>query len=437
MNSGADIWRAALGIFEMEVSRPNYRTWFKDTTVLAFDGETLLIGTPNAFVTEYLEKTQRSLIEKTMIGLVHRSVTVRFKVVWDSDEETRSPGNNNAAIYGFNPKYTFESFVVGQGNRLAHAAALGVTGDNSVCGYNPLFIYSAPGLGKTHLLHAIGQKAVARGQRPVYVSGEQFTHEFVESIRERRTDDFRSKYRSADMLIMDDVHSISGKEQTQESFFNTFNELHNSGRQIVITSDRSPKLIPLLEDRLKSRFEWGLMADIQPPDYETRRAILLAKAGRAGASLTPDVLEMLAAEVQRNIRELEGSLNRIMAYAGLLRSQITPELARKAMKDIAPRPVPSLPAPDMALKLVAESFTLKVDDLLGRRRDKETAMARQVAMYVLKQQGGQSLSDIGRLVGGRGASTVSHACDKVNRDIEASPVLRRQIDGIRQKLASF
>lgn len=435
MSSAATIWQAALGEFELQVSRPNFQTWFKDTAALAYDGETFLIGTPNTFVAEYLEKTQRSLIEKTLIGLTHRSVNVRFKVVWATDSETPRPENDTAALYGFNPRYTFENFVVGTGNRLAHAAALGIARRAAEAAYNPLFLYAGPGLGKTHLLHAIGQEAVRQGQRPLFVSGEQFTREFVEAIRERRTDDFRARYRSADILMVDDVHVIGGKEQTQECFFNTFNELHNAGRQIIITSDRSPREMPLLEERLRSRFEWGLIADIQPPDYETRRAILLARAEDAHTELVPDVLEMLAGEARRNIRELEGSLNRILAYAGLLRAEVTTELARKAIKDIAPRVTPlSLPAPDLALKLVAESFALTPDDLLGRRRDKEAAQARQVVMYVLKQHGGQSLADIGQSLGGRSASTVSHACEKISRDIEASPVLHRQVEGIIQKL---
>jgi chromosomal replication initiator protein len=419
---------------ELQVSRSNFKTWFKDTTVLAYDGDTFLIGTPNSFVAEYLEKTQRSLIEKTLIGLTRRSVTVRFKVVWELEGEAPRPENDTAALYGFNPRYTFDSFIVGAGNSLAHAAAVGVVRHNTERAYNPLFIYSRPGLGKTHLAQAVGQEAVKQGQRPVYVSGERFTHEFVEAIRERRTDEFRSKFRSAEILIIDDVHAISGKEQTQESFFNTFNELHNAGRQIVVTSDRSPRDIPLIEERLRSRFEWGLVADIQPPDYETRRAILLARASDAHTELEPDVLELLAGEVRQNIRELEGNLNRILAYAGLLRSRITPELARKAMKDLAPKVTKSLPAPDQALKLVAESFALTVEDLLGRRRDKETAQARQVAMYLLKKQNHLSLTDIGETLGGRGASTVSHACDKIARDVEASPVLCRKIEDIRQKL---
>ena len=435
MSSAVTIWQAALGEFELQVSRPNFQTWFKDTTAIAYDGETFLVGAPNAFVAEYLDKTQRSLIEKTIIGLTHRSVRVRFKVIWAMDTEAPRPENDTAAIYGFNPRYTFDTFIVGTGNRLAHAAALGVARPAAGAKYNPLFLYASPGLGKTHLLHAIGQEVVRQGQRPVYVTGEQFTHEFVEAIRERHTDDFRARYRAADLLMVDDIHIISGKEQTQECFFNTFNELHNAGRQIIITSDRSPQEMTLLEERLRSRFEWGLIADIQAPDYETRCAILQARADDVHTKLAPDVLEMLAGETRRNIRELEGSLNRILAYASLLRAEVTTELAQKAIKDIAPKTVyPSLPTPDLALKLVADSFAVTVGDLVGRRRDKDIAQARQVAMYVLKQQGQQSLADIGRSLGGRSASTISHACEKISQDVKDSPVFRRRVEDVIGKL---
>jgi chromosomal replication initiator protein len=437
MASAIEIWQAALGELQLQVSRPNYQTWFKDTTALAYDGDSFLIGVPNAFVAEYLEKTQRSLVEKTLIGLTHRGVSARFQVVWAGDNANapKRPEGDLAALYGFNPRYTFDNFVVGTGNRLAHAAAQGVAKHNGES-YNPLFIYASPGLGKTHLLQAIGQQALAVNQKPVYVSGEQFTHDFIEAIREKRTEDFRTKYRSADLLMVDDIHAIGGKEGTEECFFNTFNDLHNSGRQIVITADRPPQAIPLLAERLKSRFAWGLAVDIQPPDYETRRAILLAKAEAAKTGLSPDVLEMLAQEVRRNIRELEGSLNRVLALARLLQTDITPELARKAIRDVGPRelPPPGPAAPDFIVQAVANGFNLLSDDLIGRKRDKETAQARMVAMYLLKQQGGYSLANIGQALGGRNPSTVSHACGKVTRDLEASPVLRRHVEDIRQQI---
>ena len=441
MNSANEIWEAALGELQLQVSRPNYQTWFKGTQGLAYDGDQFLVGVPNAFVAEYLDKNQRSLIEKTLIGLIHRGVTTRFQISWAQDGSTprvSESRRNVSAIYGFNPKYTFDNFVVGAGNRMAHAAAVSAADHPSEQSYNPLFIYAAPGLGKTHLLQAIGQKALDNNLKPVYVSGEQFTNEFVGALRERRTEDFRAKYRSADMLMVDDIHFIAGKEATEESFFHTFNDLHNAGRQIVITSDRPPKSMPNLQERLRSRFEWGLTVDIQPPDFETRLAILQSKAEQAQTAVAPDVLDMMAHELKQNIRELEGNLNRIIAYARLLRTQITPELATKALKDVAG--IKALPEarcnPDGIIGMVARTFALTVDDILGRGRAKEVAQARQVAMYVMRQQGGCSLSDIGTALGGRNASTVSHACEKIAQDIENSHILRRKVEDIRKQLGS-
>lgn len=441
MNSAKEIWETALGELQLQVSKPNYQTWFKGTEGLAYDGDQFLVGVPNAFVSEYLEKNQRSLIEKTLIGLIHRGVNARFQIKWEQEtpaSASRSNENrrNVSALYGFNPKYTFDTFVVGAGNRMAHAAAVSAAEHPSEQSYNPLFIYAAPGLGKTHLLQAIGQKALENNLRPVYVSGEQFTNEFVAALRERRTDEFRAKYRSADMLMVDDIHFIGGKEATEESFFHTFNDLHNAGRQIVITSDRPPKSMPLLQERLRSRFEWGLTVDIQPPDFETRLAILQSKAEQAQTTVTPDVLDMMAHEMKQNIRELEGNLNRIIAYARLLRTQITPELAVKALRDVAgTRALPEARCnPEGIIGTVAQTFALTVDDLLGRKRDKDVAQARHIAMYLLRQQGNCSLSDIGSALGGRNASTVSHACEKVALDLSNSHLLRRKVEGIQKKL---
>jgi chromosomal replication initiator protein len=439
MNSANEIWEAALGELQLQVNKPNYQTWFKGTQGLAYDGDQFLVSVPNAFVAEYLEKNQRSLIEKTLIGLIHRGVSVRFQISWTQDGCPAHCGDakrNVAAIYGFNPRYTFDNFVVGSGNRMAHAAAVSAAEHPSEQSYNPLFIYAAPGLGKTHLLQAIGQKALDNNLKPVYVSGEQFTNEFVGALRERRTDEFRAKYRCADMLMVDDIHFISGKEATEESFFHTFNDLHNAGRQIVITSDRPPKSMPMLQERLRSRFEWGLSVDIQPPDFETRLAILQSKAEQAQTSVAPDVLDLMAHELKQNIRELEGSLNRVIAYARLLRAQITPELAAKALKDVAG--AGELPEGrcdiEAVIGTVAQTFTLSVDDLLGRKRDKEVAQARHVAMYILRQKSGCSLSDIGAALGGRNPSTVSHACEKVEADIANSHILRRKVEDIQKKL---
>jgi chromosomal replication initiator protein len=441
MNSANEIWEAALGELQLQVNKPNYQTWFKGTEGLAYDGDQFLVGVPNAFVSEYLEKSQRSLIEKTLISLTHRGITVRFQVSWAQDKTSGDTGKarrNVSAIYGFNPKYTFDNFVVGAGNRMAHAAAASAADHPSEQSYNPLFIYAAPGLGKTHLLQAIGQKALDNNLKPVYVSGEQFTNDFVAALRERRTDEFRAKYRSADMLMVDDIHFIGGKDATEETFFHTFNDLHNAGRQIVITSDRPPKSMPMLQERLRSRFEWGLMVDIQPPDFETRLAILQSKAEQAQTSVAPEVLDMMAHELKQNIRELEGNLNRIIAYARLLRAQITPELAARALKDVGG--TKELPEPrgnlESVLGIVAQTFALTIDDILGRKRDKEVAQARHVAMYLLRQKSGCSLSDIGNAIGGRNPSTVSHACEKVVQDMANSHILRRKIEDIQKKIST-
>jgi chromosomal replication initiator protein len=334
MRSPQEIWEAALGELQLQVNKANYRTWFSGTKGIAHQGNQFIISVPNTFVAEYLDKNQRSLIKKTLIGLTGKDTSVVFKVNSASPGCTEQERAADTQTSDFNTRYTFDSFIVGSCNRLAHAAALGAV-QKPGRGYNPLFIYGGSGLGKTHLLQAIGHTARASNINVLYVSGEQFTNEFIDAIREQKTDQFRNRYRSVDMLMIDDIHFISGKEQTEESFFHTFNELHNSNHQIVITSDRPPRSMPLLEKRLRSRFEWGLIVDIQPPEFETRLAILRVKAEQAGTELPPDVMEFIARQIKNNIRELEGGLNRVVAYARLLRATATIELARRALADIA------------------------------------------------------------------------------------------------------
>ena len=439
--SAREIWETALGELQIQVNKANYRTWLEKTVGLSYQDNQFVVGVPNTFVAEYLDKNQRSLIKKTLIGITRRDIKIAFSV--DGRDEN-SPSSYHAreatssttrtSPHGFNPKYTFDSFVVSSCNRLAHASALEVT-ENPGHSYNPLFICGGVGLGKTHLLHAIGHAALASNIQVLYVSGEQFTNEFINAIQERKTQEFRNKYRSVDMLLMDDIHFISGKEQTEECFFHTFNELHNANRQIALTSNHPPKSMPQLEERLRSRFEWGLIADIQPPDFETRLAILQAKTEQAGANIAPDVLEFIAQRIQHNIRELEGSLNRVIAYARLLRALLTPELAAKALEDIAAKaPKGASLTPALVLEAVANSFQIAPVDLKSRRRDKETALARQVAMYLIKQETNYSLVQIGKELGGRNPSTVSHACEKIANDINASPHLRRKILDIQQKI---
>ena len=294
-----EIWEIALGDLQVQVSKPNFRTWFSKTVGLSYQDNQFVIGVPNTFAAEYLEKNQRSLIEKSLVGLTAPHVQVVFQVNGKSHQLPAEADSAPAmpapppAYTRLNPDYIFDSFIEGSGNRLARAAALSVA-QNPGHSYNPLFIYGGAGLGKTHLLHAIGQLAIANHINVICTSAEQFTNEFVSAMREKNTEDFRNKYRSIGMLLIDDIQFIGGKEQTEESFFHTFNELHNTNRQIVITSDCPPKSMPLLEERLRSRFEWGLIVDIQPPDYDTRLAILQSKARQKGVSVPTEVLELIA-----------------------------------------------------------------------------------------------------------------------------------------------
>ncbi len=441
--SAQEIWEAALGELQIQVSKPNYRTWLGKTIGLSYQDNQFVIGVPNTFVAEYLDQNQCSLIEKTLIGLTHRDIKVLFRVDTTHQNSLTSYRNREGIPQAqqtnpllFNPKYTFDSFIVGNGNRLAHAAALGVA-ENPGHSYNPLFIYGGVGLGKTHLLQAISHSALAKNIQVLYVSAEQFTNEFTNALREKKIQEFRNKFRHVDMLLIDDIQFLNGKEQTEESFFHTFNELHNANRQIVITSDRPPKSMPLLQERLRSRFEWGLVADIQPPDFETRLAILRAKAEQKGINVPSDVLELVAQRTEQNIRELEGSLNRVVAYTKLIRALPTPELAAQALQDIASKePKTASITPYLIIEAVVDNFQITPSNLKSRKRDEKTALARQLAMYLIRQETSWSLTQIGKELGGRGPATVSHAYEKITNDINNSPYLKRKISDIQQKIYS-
>ncbi len=347
---------------------------------------------------------------------------------WDNEQRANILLHNR-----LNPRYTFEAFIVGNSNRLAHAASLAVAeapGES----YNPLFLYGGVGLGKTHLLHAIGHQAVQTGLAVLYVSSEQFTNEIINAIRYRTTEEFRAKYRSVDILLVDDIQFIAGKESTEEEFFHTFNSLYEMSKQIVICSDRPPKAIVSLEERLRSRFEWGLIADIQPPDLETRMAILRVKADLLRHRVPDDIIAYIAGRVQTNIRELEGCLNRLMAYQQLHHTDLTMEVARAAMSSLGNDSKESNLSIKQIAQAVAEYYHISLEDMCGKQRDKHIVMPRQIAMYLMRQETQSSLLEIGQLFGGRDHSTVLHACEKIDRAVNINPALRREIVAIREQL---
>ena len=434
--STPQIWEAALGELQLQVNRPNYQTWLAKTAGLNFQDNRITIGVPSTFVAEYLEKNQLSMIERVLSGITHKPVQVHFQVMTShASVQAKAVNPRQGTLPLFNPKYTFDSFVVGGSNQLAFTAAQGVAQNPG--SYNPLFIFGGSGLGKTHLLQAIGNMALANDMKVVYVRAEEYTNQLVSALKDKNTEEFRNRYRSVDMLLVDDVQFFSGKTQTTENFFHTFDELHNSNRQIAVTSDRPPRSIPALQAHLSSRFEGGLVADIESPDFETRLAILKEKTREKGEEVSLEVLELIALQIQENIRALEGSLNRVLAYAKLVRSMLTPELASRALKDIGGNTLAATPpTPKLIVEAVVNSFQLTPFDLRGRKRDEVTALARQVAMYLMRQETDCSLAEIGEELGGRTPATVSHAYQKIASDIQNSPTLRRKVTFIQQEFTS-
>jgi len=365
-----EIWQAALGELQVEVSKANYHTWFRKTSGVRFQDGIFLVGVPNTFVGEYLDKNQRSLIARVLTGILQTSITVDF-IITDGFR----PVLETRTLPLFNPRYAFDTFVVGKSNEFAFAAAARVA-EHPGQNFNPLYIHGGSGLGKTHLLHAIGKEAVTRELKVVCVSAEQYTNELVTSIREKTTEEFRQRFRNTDMLLLDDIQFFNGKEQTEENFFHTFNQLHYSNKQIVVTSDRPPKALPLLKERLRSRLEWGLVADLQPPDFDTRLAVLQSRAKRERISISSEALEFIALQIKDNIRALEGSLNRVIAYAELLKSAVTPDVAARALDGIAGKEAEiKLLSPGIIAETVCGAFNDTLSELRGRQRDQNTVMA--------------------------------------------------------------
>jgi chromosomal replication initiator protein len=438
--NGQQAWQATLGQLQMEMSKAAFETWVRSTEMIAYDGDTFKIGVQNAYARDWLENRLTGTVVRHLSGLMGNPQQVEF-VVWQKDYENLEelnqiedkPGGdmNLTPNPSINSRYTFDTFVVGSSNRMAYAVCQAVA-ENPARAYNPLFIYGGVGLGKTHLLHAIGNEAHRKGLQVLYVPSEEFTNDLINSIQKRNTPAFRDRYRRVDVLMIDDIQFIAGKESTQEEFFHTFNTLHGQDKQIIISSDRPPKALVTLEERLRSRFEWGLTVDVQPPDLETRIAILRAKAERAGRQVTLDILESIARQVQSNIRELEGALNRVLAFADLSGQVVSQALVNIALADLLPQR--SAIAPQQVVSAVANVFGISTERLLGRDRSREVALPRQVAMYLLREEGNSSLPQIGEVLGGRDHTTVMYACDKVADLIERDDQLRRQIIRVRDQL---
>lgn len=434
------IWQKTLDVLETQLSKPSFETWLKSTNLIDFSNHTVTVSVANEFAKDWLESRYINLIKSTLHNILNQEVQVKFIIPELNDDfllpKTALPfitekNMEDISPTQLNPKYTFDTFVIGNSNRFAHAASLAVA-EAPAKAYNPLFIYGGVGLGKTHLMHAIGHYVLEQKPhvRVLYVSSEKFTNELINSIRDDKTVDFRNRYRNIDILLVDDIQFLAGKERTQEEFFHTFNALHEANKQLIISSDRPPKEIPTLEDRLRSRFEWGLITDIQPPDLETRIAILRKKAKLEDLDVPNEVMVYIADKIQSNIRELEGALIRVVAYSSLTSNEINIDLATEALKDILPANKPRLISIDLIQKAVAEYFKLPLSDFKAKKRTRAVAFPRQIAMYLSRELTDCSLPKIGDEFGGRDHTTVIHAHEKISGDLKKDPNLEATLNAI-------
>lgn len=452
------LWQAALGELELLISKANFTTWFKNTFIISSDSGRVVVGVPNGFTKAWLETKYHQSIQKSLqnaLGLDAVSVDYRVEAKGRSvqsripdpvpsgianhefsakiSEKSNLSSPLNAS--GLNPKYSLETFIVGRGSDLAYAAAKAVI-DQPGQKYNPLFFYGGVGLGKTHLMQGIGNAILAkdRGKKIVYLSSERFTNEFIQAVSHGNAEKFKNFYRGVDVLMIDDIQFLSGKEGTQEEFFHTFNTLHQAGKQIIITSDRPPKSIPALEARLVSRFEWGMVADIAQPDLETRIAILEAKCRERGYALDREIIQYVSSVVQSNVRELEGALNRIIAYHSLNNTTPTLDSAKSLLGALAQGPRRGGLTPKQVVAVVAQFFDVAVDDLIGTSRKKELVEPRQLAMYLLREELHASFPAIGQELGGRDHTTAMHACSKISAQLEKDEKLKQDLSLVKQRL---
>ncbi|RDI40870.1 chromosomal replication initiator protein DnaA [Falsibacillus pallidus] len=446
MENIADLWNKALADIEKKISKPSFDTWLKSTKAHSLQGDSLVITAPNEFARDWLEGRYSQLISGVLYDITGEELEIKFIIPQNQDEEEfeiplppkkvkKDEDQTELPLNMLNPKYTFDTFVIGSGNRFAHAASLAVA-EAPAKAYNPLFIYGGVGLGKTHLMHAIGHYVVEHNPaaKVVYLSSEKFTNEFINSIRDNKAVDFRNKYRNVDVLLIDDIQFLAGKEQTQEEFFHTFNTLHEESKQIVISSDRPPKEIPTLEDRLRSRFEWGLITDITPPDLETRIAILRKKAKAEGLDIPNEVMLYIANQIDTNIRELEGALIRVVAYSSLINKDINADLAAEALKDIIPSSKPRVITILDIQRIVGEQYSVKLEDFKAKKRTKSVAFPRQIAMYLSRELTDFSLPKIGEEFGGRDHTTVIHAHEKISKMIQSDSQMERRIKELHDML---
>jgi len=465
--SAEQAWQTTLEQLQLQMTKATFDTWMRHTRVVSRDSNTYTIGVKSDYAKDWLENRLLGIIKRALRNTAGKSVQVNFVVL--TDIETPNVSDNTAASQpaqkrirangashqksrknmnaaqdispnggfqiGENMKlstnYIFDRFVVGSSNQLAHAASRAVA-DRPGKAYNPLFLYGGVGLGKTHLLQAIAHEALINDKRVIYVSSETFTNDFINALRHNSTDAFREHYRNTDFLLVDDIQFIAGKESTQEEFFHTFNDIHSTGGQIVLSSDRVPKAIPTLQDRLSSRFEWGLSADLQPPDLETRLAILRFKADGLHISVSSDVMEFIARRCQNNIRELEGALNKVIAHAALTQSPISLDQAKYALQDLVSRQA-SITI-EMVIEAVTEYFGITTDEIVGNSRSKRVSGPRQMVMYLTREETKSSLPQIGEALGGRDHTTIMYGCDKVAKLIEENESVRREAMRIREIL---
>ncbi len=452
------LWQAALGELELLLSKPNFNTWFKETYVLSFENDRIIVGVPNGFTKQYLEKKYHPIIIKALRNVSQgpvKDVIYKVEISERRQKNTEgvfikeqgyplpsissvvSPARNDAPVHynNLNPRYTFSNFVVGKYCELANAACHAVAGGPGEI-YNPLFLYGGVGLGKTHLLQAVGHEILNKHpeKRVLFVTCEKFTNDFIQAVRSGRVKELKDLYRGVDVLLIDDIQFLSSKEGTQEEFFHTFNTLHQTNRQLVVSSDRPPKAIPAIESRLLSRLEWGMIADITTPDLETRIAILDSKCKERGIDISKEIINYIATIIHNNIRELEGALNRVIAYNQLNSTPLTFEKIKQILSSITSSPAKKSLSPKQIIHIVAEFYNINITDITGECRKRELTIPRQIVMFLLREETKCSFPAIGQELGGRDHTTAIHAYNKIKREVDASPKIKEEINLIRQRI---